>query len=130
VASRILQRLSRRERQVLEAIYRLGQGSVRDVQDELPDPPGYSAVRTHLRILTEKGFLRHEQVGRRYIYHPTVGKEEARRSALRSLLDTFFDGSVTATLSTLLEEEDLGLSDQELARMEALIRRARGRGEG
>jgi predicted transcriptional regulator len=130
MSGRALQRLNRRERQVLEAVYRLGQGSVGEVQGQVPDPPSYSAVRTHLRILTEKGYLRHEQVGRRYVYHPTVEKEEARRSALRSLLETFFDGSVTATVSTLLQEEDLNLSSEELDGLEALIEEARGRAEG
>lgn len=128
MSPRILQRLGRRERQVLEAVYRLGSGTVREVRAALSDPPSYSAVRTHLRILEEKGHLRHEVCGRSYVYHPTVEKEEARRSALRSLLETFFDGSVAATVSTLLEEDDLRLSDDELAQLETMIREARKRG--
>lgn len=127
MAKRSLQRLSRRERQVLEAVYRLDGGSVREVRKALPDPPSYSAVRTHLRILEEKGYLRHEEDGRRYIYHPTVEKSEARGFALRNLLDTFFGGSVPATVSALLDQEDLELSDEELAELEARIREARER---
>ena len=130
MSRRVLHRLSRRERQVLEAVYRLGNGTVRQVQAELDNPPSYSAVRTHLRILEEKGYLRHETAGRSYVYHPMVEKEEARRSALRSLLDTFFDGSVAATVATLLEEKALDLSDEELIRLESLISQARAREDG
>ncbi len=129
MVKRVLQRLSRRERQVLEAVYRLGSGTVREVLGQLPDPPSYSAVRTHLRILEEKGFLRHEEDGRRYVYHPVVKKQEARRSALQNLLETFFDGSVTATVAALLQEKDLELSEEELAELEALVQEAR-EGEG
>ena len=124
---RMLQRLSRRERQVLEAIYRLGSGSAREVRQALPNPPSYSAVRTHLRILEEKGYLRHEEDGRRYIYHAVVDKRDARRSALSNLLETFFDGSVTATVSTLLEQDDLELTEEELEELEALVHKARDR---
>lgn len=127
MVKRLLQRLSRRERQVLEAVYRLEGGSVREVRDQLPDPPSYSAVRTHLRILEEKGYLRHEEEGRRYLYYPTVEKADARRSALDNLMDTFFHGSVTATVSALLQKEDLELSEEELDRLESLIRDARRR---
>ena len=129
MVKRVLQRLSRRERQVLEAVYRLGSGTVREVLGQLSDPPSYSAVRTHLRILEEKGFLRHEEDGRRYVYHPVVKKQEARRSALQNLLETFFDGSVTATVAALLQEKDLELSEEELAELEALVQEAR-EGEG
>lgn len=123
-----LRDLARREREVLEAVYRLGSGSVREVRDELPDPPSYSAVRTHLRILEEKGLLRHTEEGRRYVYHPTVPKAQARRSALRSLVETFFDGSVRATMAALLEQGDAELPPAELARLEALIRTAGAEG--
>jgi len=125
MSERMLQRLSRRERQVLEAVYRLGSGSVREIRGELQDAPSYSAVRTHLRILEKKGYLRHEEEGRRYVYHPTVDKTEARRSALGYLMDTFFEGSVTATVSALLQHEDLELSEGELDRLESLIQEAR-----
>lgn len=127
MGERLLQRLSRRERQVLEAVYRLGRGSVREVRDALSNPPSYSAVRTHLRILEEKGYLRHEEQGRRYVYHAVVDKREARRSALSNLLETFFDGSVLATVSTLLEREDLDLTEEELEELETLVRKARER---
>lgn len=127
MSEHVLQRLSRRERQVMEAIYRLKGGAVSEVRAQLPDPPSYSAVRTHLGILEEKGLLRHEEDGRRYVYYPTREKAEVRRSALRSLLETFFDGSVAATLAALLEDEDRALSEGELERLEALVREARER---
>ena len=129
MVKRILHRLSRREREALEAVYRLGEATARQIQDELDTPPSYSAVRTHLRILEEKGYLRHREEGRSYVYSPTVEKEEARRSALRNLLDTFFDGSVTATVAALLDQDDLELSPEELERLEALVRRARDQGD-
>ena len=84
--------LSRRERQIMDIVYEAGQASAADVLDRLPDPPSYSAVRAMLRVLEEKGHLRHKQDGPRYVYLPTVSRDEARRSALRRLLRTFFDG--------------------------------------
>src|SRR5262245_65537883 len=85
--------LSRRERQIMEVIYRRGQSTAAEVLEGLPDPPSYSAVRAMLRVLEEKGHLRHEQNGPRYVFLPTVPREQARRSALKQLVQTFFDGS-------------------------------------
>ena len=85
--------LSRRERQIMDVVYRLGRATAAEVQEGLPDPPSYSAVRALLRVLEEKGHLRHEQDGPRNVYVPTVPRDAARSSAVRALLETFFGGS-------------------------------------
>jgi predicted transcriptional regulator len=115
--------LSRRERQIMDIVYRLERVAVADVLDRLPDPPSYSAVRAMLRILEEKGHLRHEQDGTRYVYFPTVPREAAKESALKNLLRTFFGGSREAAVAALLEGE--ALSDSELERISELIEQAR-----
>lgn len=120
--------LSRRERQIMDVIYRLGCASVQDVRDRLPDPPSYSAVRALLRVLEQKGHLKHEHDGPRYLYRPTVPRDVARRSALRQLLRTFFDGSPEEAVATLLDVSGRDLSDQELDRLAELIERTRQEG--
>ena len=95
--------LGRRERQIVEALYRLGRATVNDVLAELPDPPSYSAVRAMLGKLEEKGYARHEQDGPRYVYLPAVPADSARRNALRHLVDTFFDGSVEGAALALIQ---------------------------
>jgi BlaI family penicillinase repressor len=115
--------LSRRERQIMDVIYARGQATAAEVADAIPDPPGYSAVRALLRILEEKGYLRHEQQGLRYVFLPTVKRQSARRSALKSLVRTFFDGSVEQTVAALLGQQKL--SPEELERLARLIDRAR-----
>ena len=95
--------LSRRERQIIDILYAQGRATAAEVQALLPDPPSYSAVRAMLRILEEKGHVRHEQDGPRYIYLPTVGRDNAKRSALHHMLKTFFDGSAEQAISALLE---------------------------
>jgi predicted transcriptional regulator len=117
--------LSRRERQIMDVIYRLGQATVQDVRDQLPDPPGYSAVRALLRVLEDKGHVKHRELGTRYVYMPIVSRERARVSALRQMIRTFFDGSAAAAAAALLDLRDGNLSDEELARLESLIERAR-----
>lgn len=117
--------LSRRERQILDILYRHGRASAADVQDALPDPPSYSAVRALLRILEEKGHVRHEQDGPRYLYRPTVARDNARASALKHVLQTFFDGSAEQAISALLDEESTQLSRAELDRLARLIDDAR-----
>lgn len=119
--------LSRRERQIMDVVYRLGRASVSDVLERLPDPPSYSAVRAMLRILEEKGHLRHEQDGPRYLYLATVPRETAKESALKHLLRTFFGGSTTAAVAALLDQDNL--SETELDRLSHLIENARERGE-
>jgi predicted transcriptional regulator len=117
--------LSRRERQIMDVIYRRGRAAAGEVLDELPDPPSYSAVRAMLRVLEEKGHLRHEQDGPRYVYVPTVNRERASRSALRHLVQTFFDGSTEQVVAALLEGSDAKLSDEELDRLSRLIEQAK-----
>ena len=117
--------LSRRERQVLDVLHRLGRATAAQVRTEMADPPSDSAVRTHLRILEEKGHVRHEQDGPRYVYSPTVPRDAAGRTALRHLLRTFFDGSPGRAVAALLDETADDLSETELDRLDVLIRRAR-----
>lgn len=120
--------LSRRERQIMDVIYRFGQATAQEVREHLPDPPSYSAVRALLRVLEEKGHVAHRQDGPRYVYLPTVPREEARRSALRQLLGTFFDGSAEQAVAALLDMSGRQLSDDELDRLSDLIERARQEG--
>jgi BlaI family penicillinase repressor len=120
--------LSRRERQIMDIIYSRGQASATDVMEGLPDPPSYSAVRALLRVLEEKGHLRHEQDGQRYVYSPTVERDRAKRSALRRVLQTFFDDSTEDAVAALLDISQERLSDDELKRMEKLIKQARREG--
>ena len=120
--------LSRRERQIMDVIYRLGRATAADVLAQLPDPPSYSAVRAMLRVLEEKGHLRHEQDGPRYVFLPTVNRARARQSALRHLVRTFFDGSAEEAVAALLDMTDGQMSDAELARLSALIEHAKREG--
>jgi predicted transcriptional regulator len=120
--------VSRRERQILDVLYRTGRATVAQVQRALPSAPSYSAVRTLLRILEEKGHVRHEQDGARYVYMPTVAREAARRSALRHVLQTFFEGSTTQAIAALLDQDASRISDEDWARLEAVIDRARKEG--
>jgi predicted transcriptional regulator len=120
--------LSRRERQIMDAIYRRGQATVAEVLEDLPDPPSYSAVRAILRVLEEKGHLRHDQEGPRYTFLPTVPREKARRSALKQLVQTFFDGSTEQTVAALLDLSASKLSESELDRLSQLIHEARKEG--
>jgi predicted transcriptional regulator len=118
--------LSRRERQIMDIIYARGQATAAEVTAALPDPPSYSAVRALLRILEEKGHVRHQQDGPRYVFLPTVSRDRARRSALRSLVKTFFDGSPAQAAAALIDQGDL--SDADFARLSAAIERARKEG--
>jgi predicted transcriptional regulator len=120
--------VSRRERQIMEIIYRLGTASAADVRAALPDPPSYSAVRATLRLLVEKGHLRHRRDGRRYLYSPVVGPTRARQSALRNVLRTFFSDSVEEAVASLLDLESRRLDDADYDRLEALIDQARRKG--
>ncbi len=124
----IAQPLSRRERQIMQALYRLGKGTVAEVLEAIPDPPSYSAVRALLRILEEKEFVRHSQDGARYVYEPRVPKTKARRSALSNILHNFFKGSREELLAALLDESTEDLSPEELDRLAGLIERARKEG--
>ena len=120
--------LSRRERQIMDVIYRRGRATAFDVHAALPDAPSYSAVRALLRVLENKGHVTHEQDGPRYIYAPTVPVAKARQSALRQLVTTFFDGSAEQTVAALLDLPSTDLSSDELARLARLIAHARKEG--
>ena len=122
------QELSRRERQIIDILYTQGKATAAEVQSALPDPPSYSAVRAMLRILEEKGHVRHQQDGPRYVYLPTVARDSAKKSALRHMLQTFFDGSAEQAISSLLGDPAARLSDAELDRLATLIDRARKAG--
>jgi predicted transcriptional regulator len=119
---------SRREREMMDVVFRLGRATAAEVLGEMRTPPSYSAVRSTLSILEGKGHLTHEQDGNRYIYRPTVDPKQARQSALDHVLDTFFDGSASEVVSALIEEHATDLSDGELDRLSALIRQAREEG--
>ncbi|HEV3060097.1 MAG TPA: BlaI/MecI/CopY family transcriptional regulator [Vicinamibacterales bacterium] len=121
--------LSRRERQVMDILYRDGKATAADVLAGLPDPPSYSAVRAMLRILEEKGHIRHEQDGPRYVFVPTVKRDTAQRSALRHVINTFFDGSASQVMAALFELSARELDADELAQLRRLVDKAKRRGE-
>src|SRR5262245_40052412 len=120
--------LSRRERQIMDILYRRRRATASEVMADLPGEPSYSTVRTQLRVLEHKGHVRHEAQGLRYVYLPAVARRAARKSALKHLVDTFFDGSAEQTVAALLGGEAARLSDDELDRIGALIARARKEG--
>jgi predicted transcriptional regulator len=120
--------LSRRERQIMDVIYKRGRATASDVQHDLPEEPNYSTVRAQLRVLEEKGYLRHEEQGLRYVFIPTIAREQARQSALKRVVDTFFDGSAEQVVAALLDGRAGKLSDQELDRLSELIDKARKEG--
>jgi BlaI family transcriptional regulator, penicillinase repressor len=119
--------LSRRERQIMDILYRAGRATANEVMAALGGEQHYSTVRTQLRVLEGKGHVRHEEEGLRYVYMPTVPRHAVRQSALRHLLETFFEGSAEKMLSTLLGSEGSKLSDEELDRLGRLIEKAKGR---
>jgi predicted transcriptional regulator len=119
------QGLSRRERQIMDILYQRRRATAAEVREALPDAPSNSAVRGLLRILEEKGHLKHEREGLRYVYVPTIPRERAERSALQRLVETFFDGSVERVIVALLESDDTSLSDAELDRLAKRIEEAR-----
>lgn len=120
--------LTRRERQIMDVLYQNGTASVADVQDGIPDPPSYSAVRAMLAKLERKGHVAHSEEDGRYIYRPTVPRDQASRSALERMVSTFFDDSPARTVAAILDMESLEMDDAELDRLARLIEDARGRG--
>ncbi|HEY7171882.1 MAG TPA: BlaI/MecI/CopY family transcriptional regulator [Vicinamibacterales bacterium] len=120
--------LSRRERQIMDILYRRGRATAGEVMEELPGEPSYSTVRAQLRVLEDKGHVTHEEEGLRYVYAPAVPRHAARKSALRHLVDTFFDGSAEKAVSALLGGEGARLTDAELERIAAMIAKARKEG--
>ena len=117
--------LSRRERQIMDILYKLERASVGQVLSKLADKPSYSTVRAQLRVLEEKGHVRHEEHGLRYVYAPAVARDVARRSALRHLVETFFDGSTEKVVAALLGGEAARISPEELERLARLISKGR-----
>jgi BlaI family penicillinase repressor len=115
--------LSKRERQAMEVLYRLGRGTVQEVQEALVDRPNYSAARSLLGVLEDKGIVKHVREGKRYVYEPTVSSARARQGALRRLLGTFFEGSPERLVESLLDPVDGPLSASEVVRLRALIGR-------
>ena len=122
------QELGRRERQILDIVFRLGEASVSEVLAEMHDPPAYDSVRTMIRLLEKKGFVRHRRDGNKYVYSPTQSHKTASQSALQHLMKTFFQSSVADTLAAAIDLESDNLSDEELTRLESLIAQARKEG--
>jgi BlaI family penicillinase repressor len=120
--------LSRRERQIVDILYRRSRATAADVMNDLSGSPSYSTVRTQLRVLEEKGHVRHEEEGLRYVYMPAVPRQAARTPALRHLMETFFDGSAANVVSALLGGEATHLSDEELEKIAKLVAQARKKG--
>jgi predicted transcriptional regulator len=121
--------LTRRERQIMDILYRLGRASAQDVLENLAEAPGYSAVRALLRLLEERGHVKHVEEGTRYIYLPAVSRAEARRKALTHVVSTFFGGSIEQTMLTLVESSRTKLSRDELDRLAEIVERARKEGK-
>jgi predicted transcriptional regulator len=121
-------KFSRRERQIMDVLYRKGRATAAEITEEIPDPPSYSAVRAMLRVLEEKKHIRHEEKDLRYVYVPVVSREKARRSAIRHLVETFFDGSTEQAVATLLNVSAGDLTAEDLDRLSALIEEARKEG--
>ena len=121
--------LSRRERQIMDILYQRGRASASEIQQAMADPPTYSAVRAKLRVLEEKGHIRHEEESLRYVYLPTVARDSARRSALRHLLSTFFENSVEQAVAALVDLSAANLSREELDKISDLIDQAKKEAE-
>jgi predicted transcriptional regulator len=120
--------LSRRERQIMDIVYEVNQVTVAQVLEMIPDPPSYSTVRALLGVLEEKGHLSHKQQGPRYIYSPTLPREEARQTALKHILKTFFDNSTEDVVAALLNISEEDLSEKEYKRLTKLIKKAQNEG--
>ncbi len=117
-------KLSRRERQIMDVLFRRGRATVAEVIADMPDPPSYSAVRAMMRTLEDKGHVRHREDGPRYVYTPTVPRETARRNALAHLVTTFFDGSTAQAVAALLDRRGRSLTPEERERLTGLIQHA------
>src|SRR5262245_11197327 len=124
-----LQGLSRRERQIMEILFQRGKVSAQDVREAMEDAPSYSAVRAMLRVLEEKGHVRHQAEGMKYVYLPTVARDKAKRSAMKHLMDTFFSGSPEQAVAALLDVSSTQLTREELDRMSEMIEKAKREGK-
>ena len=125
----LLTALTRRERHIMDILFRLGRATAEEVMQELSGEPSYSTVRTQLRVLEQKGHVRHEEVGRKFVYMPVVRRQAVRKSALRHVVDTFFDGSVEKVLAALLGGDAARVSDEELKRILDMVEKARKEGQ-
>ena len=123
-----LRNLSRRERQIMDAVFRKGKATAVEIHASITDPPSHDAIRRLIRILEEKGFLRHEIDGPRHVYYPTIEPERASRSALDHVVDTYFKGSVSQAIAALIESSPEGLSEREFKAITELIREANKEG--
>ena len=123
------QGLSRRERQIMDILYRAGKASASDVLNAMPDPPSYSAVRAMLRVLEEKGHVKHQEEGLKYVYAPVVAREKAKRSAVKHVMETFFNGSAEQIVAALLDVSSTKLTREELDRMAEMIEKAKKEGK-
>jgi len=121
--------LTRRERHIMDILFRLGRATAEEVMQELSGEPSYSTVRTQLRVLEQKGHVRHDEVGRRFVYMPVVRRQAVRKSALRHVVDTFFDGSVEKVFAALLGGDAARVSDEELKRILDMVEKARKEGQ-
>ncbi len=121
--------LSRRERQIIDILYRLGRATAAEVMEQLSGKPAYSTVRAQLRVLEEKGHIRHEEQGLRYVYLPSLPRQTAQRSALKHLIDTFFEGSKEKVVATLLGKGSSAISEEELERISRVIEKAKKEGK-
>lgn len=119
---------SRREREIMAALYKLGRATAAQILEEIPDPPSYTAIRTLLTILEKKGHVRHDSDGTRYVYEPKVARGEMGRRAIGNLLKTFYDNSVSDAVAAMLSQEDAAISREELDRLAKLIAKAREEG--
>jgi BlaI family penicillinase repressor len=123
------QGLSRRERQIMDILYRSGKASASDVLNAMPDPPSYSAVRAMLRVLEEKGHVKHQEEGLKYVYAPVVARDKAKRSAVKHVMETFFNGSAEQIVAALLDVSSTRLTRDELDRMAEMIEKAKKEGK-
>jgi predicted transcriptional regulator len=129
MAAPLLTALTRRERHIMDILFRLGRATAEEVMRELSGEPSYSTVRTQLRVLEQKGHVRHDEVGRRFVYMPVVRRQAVRKSALRHVVDTFFDGSVEKVFAALLGGDAARVSDEELKRILEMVEKARKEGQ-
>jgi BlaI family transcriptional regulator, penicillinase repressor len=128
MTTRLINGLSRRERQIMDVLYRLGRATAAEIIAELPGKPSSSTVRTQLRVLERKGHVRHDDEGQRFVFSPTLPRRDARKSALRHLVETFYDGSAEKVVAAVLGGEGARMSDAELERIAAMVEKARKEG--
>jgi predicted transcriptional regulator len=121
--------LSRRERQIMDIIFQNGHATAAEVQEQLPDPPSYSSVRALLRVLEEKGYLKHKMDGPRYVFSSTIAREKAKNTALKHVMQTFFNGSTEKAVAALLDMSSSDLTEEELDRLSKMIEEARKEGK-